>query len=488
MRAPFPIVHTPFTHGGLALAVSLLAGCSLLAPPAAEQLRQDALPNVSVPQQWKQPAEAGAVVDGGFGNFSDPALAALVQEALTYNADLRAGAARVEQASGYVTVAGADLQPKVAAMAKGGGKWSGDYSGMQNALIGATWEIDVWGRQRYGARAATDSYASAQLDFEYARQSLAALVVRSWLLAVQTTQQEDLVREMVLSASRLVDMAKLRLKSGIGNEQEVAQAQASLGEYRDRLRQIQLARIQALRALEVLLGRYPGAEVQTAARLPAMPGPVPAGLPSELLERRPDVVAAERRVAAAFNRTEEARVAHLPTISLTATFGAVSSDLIVLKNKDNPTAGLGGSLLWPLFTGGALQAQVDIRTAEQKEAVAQYAAIGLRAFDEVEGALANETALRERQVILEQVASDSRRSMELATTQYKIGSSDLRSVLQEQLRLYNALLTLVQIQGERLAQRVNLHLVLGGGFGPHSASATAGEPSSPPAVPAQPAS
>jgi outer membrane protein TolC len=210
-----------------------------------------------------------------------------------------------------------------------------------------------------------------------------------------------------------------------------------------------------------------------------MPAPVPAGLPSELLERRPDVVAAERRVAAAFNSTEEARVAHLPRISLTATFGAVSSDLIVLQNHSNPTAGLGGTLLWPIFTGGALQAQVDIRTAEQQQAVAQYAAVGLRAFNEVEGALASETALRERQAILQQVASDSRRSMELATVQYKVGSSDLRSVLQEELRLSNTLLSLVQIQGDRLAQRVNLHLALGGGFGIPVARADGEQPSLP---------
>lgn len=479
-------VLTPFTRTGLSLAIGLLAGCSLLPPPTPEALRKDALPNVAVPQQWKQPADPGAVADSEFWQFDDPALAELVKEALTYNADLRAGAARVEQARGYVTVAGAELQPGVAALAKGGGKWSGDYSGMQSALIGATWELDVWGRQRYGARAATDQYASAQLDYEYARRSLAAWVVRSWLLAVQTTEQEGLLREMALSSGKLVEMAKLRLKAGIGDAKDVSQAQANLGEYRDALRQVQLAQTNALRALEVLLGRYPGAEVQTAARLPSLPGPVPAGLPSELLERRPDVVAAERRVAAAFNLTQEAKAARLPKLSLTATFGAVSSELIVLQNHDNPTSGLGGSLFWPLFTGGALKAQVDIRTAEQQEAVDDYAAVGLRAFDEVEGALASETALRERQEILKQVAADNRRSMELATVQYKIGSADLRSVLQEQLRLYGTLTTLVQIQGERLAQRVNLYLALGGGFGklPEASS----EQVSPPAAPTQPAS
>jgi NodT family efflux transporter outer membrane factor (OMF) lipoprotein len=477
-------VLIPFTRTGLSLAVSLLAGCSLLSPPTSEELHKDALPNVGVPQQWKQPADPGAVTDSEFWKFNDPALAALVQEALTYNADLRAGAARVEQARGYVTVAGADLMPSVAALAKGGGKWSGDYTGMQTALIGATWEIDVWGRQRYGARAATDTFASAELDYEYARKSLTAWVVRSWLLAVQTTEQEDLLREMVQSSGKLVEMAQLRLKAGIGDETDIAQAQASLGEYRDLLRQVQLARTNALRALEVLLGRYPGAEVRTASRLPAMPVPVPAGLPSELLERRPDVGAAERRVAAAFNLTQEAKAARLPKLSLTATFGAVSSDLIVLQDKDNPTLGLGGNFLWPLFNAGSLKAQVDIRTAEQQEAVASYAAIGLRAFDEVEGALASESALRERQEILKQVAADNRRSMELATVQYKIGSGDLRSILQEQLRLYSTLMTLVQIQGERLAQRVNLHLALGGGFGIPPASTATEQPSPPAAKPA----
>ncbi len=115
--------------------------------------------------------------------------------------------------------------------------------------------------------------------------------------------------------------------------------------------------------------------------------------------------------------------------------------------------------------------------------MAEYAAVGLRAFNEVEGALASETALRERQVILEQVASDSRRAIELATVQYKVGSTDLRSVLQEQLRTYGTLLSLVQIQSERLTQRVNLHLALGGGFdaAPGAAGASVSPQSAKPA-------
>jgi outer membrane protein TolC len=194
-------------------------------------------------------------------------------------------------------------------------------------------------------------------------------------------------------------------------------------------------------------------------------------MPSELLERRPDVIAAERRVAAAFNRVGEARAAQLPKISLTAGGSAVTSDLIVLKDVSNPIWGLGVNLIAPLYQGGALQAQVEIRTAEQKQAVAEYARIGQRAFGEVENALAAENTLRERDAILEASVRDSARAAELSQIQFRVGSVDLRAVEQSQLALYSARVARLRVQAERLAQRVNLHLALGGGFEPSATTA-----------------
>jgi len=195
-----------------------------------------------------------------------------------------------------------------------------------------------------------------------------------------------------------------------------------------------------------------------------MPPPVPVGLPSELLERRPDVVAAERRVAAAFDRVEEAKAALLPRISLTAGGSSVSSELLVLKDHSNPVWSLGANLLAPLYQGGALLAQVEIRTAEQKLAVADYARIAQRAFNDVEGALSAEIALRDRDAILIENVKDNQRALDLAQVQYKVGKIDLRVVEQRQLALYGARTSRLQVQGEQLAQRVNLHLALGGSF------------------------
>src|SRR5204863_648509 len=133
------------------------------------------------------------------------------------------------------------------------------------------------------------------------------------------------------------------------------------------------ARAQALRSLELLLGRYPAAEIAVAQRLAPMPAAVSVGMPAELLERRPDVIAAERRVAAAFSRVGEAKAARLPRIALTAGGSNISSDVFVLKDRSNPAFSFGANLVAPIYQGGVLQAQVEIRTAEQKEAVADYA-------------------------------------------------------------------------------------------------------------------
>lgn len=446
-------------------AATLLAGCALKAPPDMGEVRGRALPNVTVPSQWTaKGGTSGAVADRWLATFNDPKLEALIQEALAYNPDLQVAAARVEQAAAYVKLAGATLYPQVSLLARGGGKLSGDSSGIQGAGIFANWELDLWGRVRAGREAASHQYASAERDVEYARQSIAALVAKGWFLATEAGRQKGLAEEMVRSAERLVGLARDRLRVGKGDEYDVTLAQASLQPYRDAVQQLELAYQQSLRALEALAGRYPAAAVEVPAQLTAGPGPVPVGMPSELLERRPDVVAAERRVAAAFYRVEEAKAARLPRISLTAGVTSISSELFVLKQQDNPVWSVGAGLLAPIFLGGALQSQVEIRTAEQKQAVADYGRVGARAFGEVENALSAGFTLEKREAVLARAVAENERALELANARYRVGSGDLRAVQQQQLAVYAARTALLRVQSERLVQRVNLHLALGGSF------------------------
>ncbi len=176
------------------------------------------------------------------------------------------------------------------------------------------------------------------------------------------------------------------------------------------------------------------------------------------------MVAAERRVAAAFNRRHEAKAARLPALAMTGGASSISSSLFVLQDASNIIWSLGANLLAPIYRGGALKTQVDIRTAEQEEAIAAYATVGIRAFGDVEHALSAELAAREREQILMQTLSDELRALDIVRTRFKVGSTDLRFVTQQQLALNATQSALIRVQAEQRIQRVNLHLAVGGSF------------------------
>lgn len=459
-----------------AAVAAALAGCALAPPPKQDEIQGQALPHLAVPAAWSASGGVrGEAATDWLATFGDAQLDALVREALAYNGDLQLAAARVEQAAAYAKLANSTIYPVVNVLAHGGGKSGGDGSGLNLAGLFANWELDLWGRARAEREAGSQTYASAVLDAEYARQSIAAMVAKSWIVAVEARLQRGIAEDVVRSSEQALGLANDRLRVGRGDEYDVALTQANVDTARDAARQLALAFDQALRALETLVGRYPAALVDVPVALPAMPAPVPVGLPSELLERRPDVVASERRVDAAFFRVEEAKAARLPKIALTASLNAISSDLILLQNHSNPVASLGLNILAPIFNGHALEAQVDIRTAEQKIAVADYGRVATRAFNEVEAALSAGFAADEREAILSRSVASNARTLELAQVRYRVGSGDLRAVLQQNVALYGARTALLRAQSDRLVQRVNLYLALGGGFEAKTAAASSGD-------------
>ena len=188
-----------------------------------------------------------------------------------------------------------------------------------------------------------------------------------------------------------------------------------------------------------------------------MPPPIPVGLPSDLLERRPDLIAAENTVAAAFYLTDQAEAAKLPSFAITAGVGTASG-------VDDLIFDLGAGMFAPLFRGGALEAQVDQADAQQRAAIAAYGQAVLRAFEEVEAGLTNGKLQGEREEFLAEVLSENEAAWRLAKTQYEVGKIDLLSVLQMQARVIGSRIAMVGIRNDQLITRVNLHLALGGSF------------------------
>ena len=456
----------------VSLAALLLGACVLSPPPSQEEIHRDALPNIPLDQAWKAATltSQDLVEDNWLRSFNDPALDLLVQEALANNPDLRIAAARVEQAGQYLVMAQSALRPSIGLFGTGGTKTGsgGDaMSALQAIVLAVSWELDLWGRLRYARNASDQDFASARADLEFARQSLAASTAKAWFAATQLTLHAEIAAAMAQSANQLYALAQAREKVGVGLDFETAVALANARNAESTREQAQLARGQALRALELLVGRYPAAEVATRAELLALPGAIGTGVPLQMLERRPDVVAAERRVAAAFNRVGEAKAARLPQISLSLNGGAFESEILELREDyENPSGGIGARLLAPIYQGGALTAKVEIRTLQQKEALADYARIALRAIAEVENALAASSSLATQAELLSQSLSEQARALELTETRFRIGRADRRAVEQQRLTLHAARIALLNVRSDELVERVNLHLALGGSFEP----------------------
>jgi outer membrane protein, multidrug efflux system len=463
--------------------VVALCGCVAKATPPSDQLTQGGLPPNATPAERFAAggtADPGTVTDGWLKSFNDARLDQLVADAMAYNRDLAASQARVDQAASAARQAGAELKPQVGysmQAATAGNAGTGARTDQMGAGLTLSWELDVWGRLSAGQRAAQEAFASQAADFAFLRQSLAAQVAKAYFLAIQAVHQETIAKEFASVQQRTADLTALREAGGTASKYDLALARSAAATAEDQVRQAQSGRERAVRSLELLIGRYPKAELDVGATLPALPGPPPAGLPSQLLERRPDLIAATRRVASAFNQVESAKAARLPRLSITAD-GGVASNGFKNLSLDDVFWNLAGNLMGPIFDGGRLKEQVIIETAKQQEALALYGKAALTAFQQVEQGLAEERRLLQRVALVGAADQDQREAMRLATMRFDAGTIDQVALLIVQGQALNTRLADLAVRVERLTNRVDLHLALGGGFEPPPAAPEDSQPAS----------
>ncbi|WP_421900727.1 TolC family protein [Maridesulfovibrio sp.] len=411
----------------------------------------------ATPNKWSATVvDSGTVKDGWIHDFKDPQLDSLVAEAMKNNPDLQASAARVDQANALAKQAGAALLPTVGLGGQLAGTTAGGTASPQGAGLGISWEADVWGRLGQGKRSAEESAKAIQADYEFGRQSLAASTARNWFLLNEIDVQQDFLKSVVDILEKMNSIEERKQKVGKVSMMEVHQVHAQLASAKDALTKAEQAREEAARSLETLIGRYPSSTLKGADKLAATPPSIPVGQPSSILERRPDIIAAEDRVAAAFYAQKGAELLHLPRF----TFGAGAG----LNALGDAIAGLTTGLFAPLYTGGEIEAEIEQATAVQKEAIANYASVALNAFKEVENRLAGEKLLKEREEYLAQATADNKKTFELAQIQYKVGKIDLFELLSHQTRWIGSEMSLLDVRRERLDNRVNLYLALGGSF------------------------
>jgi multidrug efflux system outer membrane protein len=467
---PSRALMRPTLWSVLGIVASSFCGCALHKPPTHAGIINQALPAVgALPPTWNATPDTANISNDWVRSFHDSGLEAVVQEAIANNLNLRQAAAQVEAARQSVAVVGSKLKPQIGANFAGATTRSSHATSTELSQTnmeygGASWEIDVWGRLRSQRAATQENYEAIALDYAFARQSLAATTAKSWYLAIETRQLLTLTEQSVTIYTQLLELVKVRRAAGKVANLDVAEASYELNEAQSQLANAQGLYSEARRTLEVLIGRYPAAELGVAESFAPLPPPVAAGVPSSLLERRPDIVAAEHQVFAAYHTRQAAKLALLPSFSFDLEGGRLSDQLFSVLGLNPWLIHSAVGMFVPIYQGGELRAQIKIATAQQEQSIAYFGGVALNAFDEVEVALTNERLFAQRLPLTQGAVNDHREAVQVATLRYQSGKMDFLSVLQLQEGQIQSEAALIQLRNAQLANRINLHLALGGSF------------------------
>ncbi len=398
--------------------------------------------------------------------FNDTILNGLEEQVSVTNQTLRAAEARYTSSRASVAAARSGLFPSVgldsgASRSRRGGENTKSY----NVTLDASWEIDLWGRVRRLIEASRAQSEASAADLENAQLSLQSELATNYFQLRVTDVQRDLFDDTVKAFDASFKIAQNRYNAGVAGKVDVVQAESQLKSVQAQALDLQVTRAQLEHAIAVLVGKAPADFVLPPAKFQARIAPIPPGMPSTLLERRPDVSAAERRMAEANARIGVARAAYFPALSLSGSGGFASSSLASLFSAPSRIWSLGLGFAGTLLDFGARGAQVDIARAAYDENVANYRQSVLGAFQEVEDNLAALRWLAEEGEVQQDAARLARESVVLTVNQYKAGTVGYLNVVQVQATQLSEERSTVQLLGRRLAATVALIKALGGSWG-----------------------
>ena len=458
----------------LPAAAVLFLGCSQSVPRPARQF------TVEAPQAWKSGAVDAAAADVDWWDyFGDRGLDLAIGEALTKNSDLRAAAARIAAARQETRIAAAAGLPELSLGANRSRQRQNfvglPFPGLAGKVLSATntntglslnltWEADIWKRIEAGKLAAAANLESREADLAGARLSLTAQVAKAWFAAIEAERQVGLAKASLVSYETSAERVRARYRAGIRPSLDLRLALSEIDRAQALVKQREQQRDAFVRQLETLAGRYPAGEHVLAEDLPEAPRRIPAGLPSELVHRRPDLISAERALLAADARIVEAKAALRPSFALTSGLGTASNKLVDLLNPNVQVWNYVTNVVMPIFNNGRLKAGVLANEARAMEAAANYESRILAAYREVETALAAEAILAARKQALESATRNALAARDLAEQRYRAGLSDIITVLSAQRTALDSESALLTVRRARLDNRVDLHLALGGGF------------------------
>ncbi len=437
-------------------------------------------PTLGIESAWQSGSPlSGEPLDSWWKSFKDDELSHIVEQTLNQNRDVYSAAARVEAALVEARIAGNKLSPTVTANV-GVNRRKQNFIGFpipgaENRVLNRTfstfgasldvsWEADFWGRLSSEELTTYHYYEVKLAELSALQLSLAAQVSKAWFACMETLGQVSLAQETVESYRESSNAIRSRIKSGELQSYDLRLILGEIASTESHVQQWKEQQTRTIRQLEILSGLYPSGTLSLGNSLPELPGPVPAGIPSEMIGRRPDLIAGRKRLLAADAMIAASKAALYPRFRLTNSLGTSSDALQKLLGGDFSVWSLAANAVQPIFNSGRLKKEVGLARIKAKEAMHNHASSVLRALSEVEAALSAESILNKRFKALRKAEKESRNALSLSQLRYKTGVGNSLLLLESKRRLLNIHSQILTLQRLRLDNRVDLHLALGGGL------------------------
>lgn len=445
-----------------------LTGCFMIGPDYQK-------PAASIPDAWRfAPAETVAAGDTRWWEqFGDPRLTQLIEQALLHNKDLQIATATVEEFLGLYSVTRADLFPQISGSPSyqrqqisgvTAGAVPTPASDNIQAALNLSWEIDVWGRLRRATEAARANLYGQEETRRTVVLTLVTSVARSYVQLCELDQRLEIAKRTLVDRREAYRIARARFEGELNSNAEVRQAESEVHNTAASVPQLESLVAQKEHELSVLLGHNPAAVQRglalTELRLPS----IPAGLPSELLTRRPDIRKAEQDLIAANANIGVAKAAYFPKFTVTGSFGGASADFSQLLSGPAGAWNYGLGLAMPLFTAGKIAGQVKASEAREQESLFSYQKTLLQAFQETENALIDNSKIQEQVQALNRQVIALREYRRLAWLRYNNGLTDYLVVLDAQRNLFSIELALATAQSNSLQAVINVYKAFGGSW------------------------
>lgn len=419
--------------------------------------------HIQIPDDWifDRKANSKSISYDWINDLKTSQLEALINEGMLYNADLIIAREKLNQIELAMEIAGSDLYPSVSAVANNSNNLVSG-SQVQRLALKANWEIDLWGKNKSSQMASTSSYFSAKHQNTLLHQSIAGMIAKAYFLNIAGNIQENKIESYIQKTKDLEKLYIIQKKVGTANAIDVSNISAEIISLQGYLEKIKNANMQSRRSLELLTGKYPEGKLATQNFFNTVKSSIPASFPLELLENRSDIQASHFQIEKAFYEVQEAKAARLPSLNISSSLGSAGSNVESINSLfSNPLIKVGGGLVSPLFNGGKLKKNVEVKNSQQKQVVEEYSKAVLNALNEVESSLANLRSIEKQMTYTTNAVNELKNNISLTEKQIKVGTSNSFVLIRKQRDLLKNEMNLINLELQYRIERINLYMALG---------------------------